>query len=97
MTTTKTVSKESNHKVNLRIKGDLRHLTFKLHALLHATKLGLKTNKLIKHQPGQLELEFEGEKGQLWKIVKWARGRRLLSTVDEVMFTFSAVSLGTSK
>ncbi|MBU0649940.1 acylphosphatase [Patescibacteria group bacterium] len=77
------------HKVNMRVKGNLRHLTYKLHALLEATRLGLKTNKLIKHQPGCLELEFEGEKRQLWKIIKWAKGRKPLSIVDEIMFTFS--------
>lgn len=80
------------HKVNMRVKGNLRHLTYKLHALIEATKLGLKTNKLIKHQPGNLELEFEGDKAQLWKIVKWAKGHRHLSSVDEVMFTFTSIT-----
>ena len=84
---------KNKHKVNMRVKGNLRHLTYKLHALIEATRLGLKTNKLIKHQPGYLELEFEGEKTQLWKIVGWARGYRFLSAVDEVTFSFSSITI----
>lgn len=77
-----------NQKVNLRVKGNLRHLTYKLHALIKAKLLGLKTNKLIKHNHGHLELEFEGDRATLWKIVRWSKGNKLFSEVDEVMFTF---------
>lgn len=80
------------HKVNIRVKGNLRHLTYKLHALIEATRIGLKTTKLIKHQPGHLELEFEGEKTQLWKMVGWAKGRRYLSKVEEIMFSFTTIT-----
>lgn len=86
------MEKETKHTVNMRVKGNLRHLTYKLHALIKAAQLGLKTNKLIKHKPGHLELEFEGEKANLWKIVKWSKDYKFFSTVDEVMFTFSSVS-----
>lgn len=89
---TKKTEQKLKHKVNMRVKGNLRHLTYKLHALVHATTLGLKTNKLIKHHPNQLELEFEGDKVQLWKIVKWAKSHRHLSSVDEVMFTFTSIT-----
>lgn len=87
---TKQIKKENKDKVNLRIKGDLRHLSYKLHALIKASRLGLKTNKLIKTQSGNLEFEFEGEKAQLWEIVRWTKGRKFLSNVSEVMFTFSS-------
>jgi hypothetical protein len=86
------MKKETKHKVNMKVKGNLRHLTYKLHALIAATRLGLKTNKLIKHQPGHLELEFEGERTKLWKIVKWSKGNKFFSKVDEVMFTFTSIS-----
>lgn len=79
------------HRVNMLVKGDLRHLTYKLHALIQATLLGLKTNKLIKHPQGHLELEFEGDRASLWKMVKWSKNRRL-SVVKEVMFSFTSVS-----
>lgn len=82
-----------NQKVNVRVKGNLRHLTYKLHALIKATNMGLKTHKLIKHRPGYIEMEFEGERTKLWKIVKWAKGHKFLSVVDEVMFTFSSVDI----
>ena len=77
-------------KVNLRIKGDLRHLIYKMHALAEAYRLGLKTNKLVKHTHGHLEMEFEGDRTQLWKIVKWSKGHKFFSSVEEVMFTFTA-------
>lgn len=80
----------TNQKVNVLVKGDLRHLTYKLHALIRASRMGLKTHKLIKHRPGYIEMEFEGERTQLWKIVKWAKGNRFLNVVDEVMFSFSS-------
>ena len=35
-------------------------------------------------------MEFEGERTQLWKIVKWAKGHKYLSVVDEVIFSFSS-------
>ena len=79
-----------NQKVNVMVKGNLRHLTYKLHALITATQMGLKTHKLIKHRPGYIEMEFEGERTQLWKIVKWAKGHKYLSVVDEVIFSFSS-------
>ena len=79
-----------NQKVNVMVKGNLRHLIYKLHALVKATHMGLKTHKLIKHQPGYIEMEFEGERAQLWKIVKWAKGAKFFSVVDEVVFSFSA-------
>jgi len=82
---------KQKHKVNMLVKGNLHHLTYKLHALIHATILGLKTNKLIKHPQGQLELEFEGDKSTLWKMVKWSKNRRL-SSVKEVMFSFTSIS-----
>lgn len=82
---------KQKHKVNMLVKGNLRHLTYKLHALIHATVLGLKTNKLIKHPQGQLELEFEGDKTNLWKMVKWSKNHRL-SSVKEVMFSFTSIS-----
>ncbi len=82
---------KQKHKVNMLVKGNLRHLTYKLHALIHATLLGLKTNKLIKHPQGQLELEFEGDKTNLWKMIKWSKSRRL-SSVKEVMFSFTSIS-----
>lgn len=91
----KNISKDDQklkHKVNMLVKGNLRHLTYKLHALIEATRLGLKTSKLIKHQTGNLELEFEGEKAQLWKIVKWAKSPKHLSKVEEVMFSFTSIT-----
>lgn len=87
----KKVDQKLRHKVNVRVKGNLRHLTYKLHALLEASRLGLKTNKLIKHQTGHLELEFEGDKVNLWKMVKWAKKRRL-SSVEEIMFSFTSLT-----
>ena len=80
-----------DQKVNVRVKGRLHHLAYKLHALIEATRLGLKTHKLIKHQRGHIEMEFEGEKTKLWKIIKWAKTGTLLSTVEEVTFTFSQI------
>lgn len=82
---------KNKHKVNMIVKGNLRHLTYKLHALIQATILGLKTNKLIKHPKGELELEFEGDKQNLWKMVKWSKKRRL-SSVKEVIFSFTSIS-----
>ena len=78
-----------NQKVNVRVKGNLRHLSYKLHALIKATRLGLKTHKLINHKPGHIEMEFEGERTQLWKIVRWSKSGSFFSVVDEVMFSFS--------
>jgi len=86
----KMMQKAKNQKVNVMVKGNLRHLTYKLHALIKASRMGLKTHKLIKHRPGYIEMEFEGERTQLWKIVKWAKGHKFLSVVDEVMFFFSS-------
>jgi len=37
-------------------------------------------------------MEFEGERTQLWKIVKWAKSYRFFSVVDEVIFSFSSAS-----
>ncbi|MFA5776746.1 MAG: hypothetical protein WC988_04305 [Patescibacteria group bacterium] len=88
----KMTQKAKNQKVNVMVKGNLRHLTYKLHALIKATRMGLKTHKLIKHRPGYIEMEFEGERTQLWKIVKWAKGYRFFSAVDEVMFSFSSAN-----
>jgi len=84
------MKQNKNQKVNVVVKGNLRHLTYKLHALIKATHMGLKTHKLIKHRPGCLEMEFEGERAQLWKIVKWAKGTKFFSVVDEVVFSFSS-------
>ena len=87
------MTKQNTHqKVNILVKGNLCHLTYKLHALIKATHMGLKTHKLIKHRPGYLEMEFEGERTQLWKIVKWAKSYRFFSVVDEVIFSFSSAS-----
>jgi|GEM_PF-4738318 hypothetical protein len=83
-------NRNRNQKVNVLVKGNLRHLTYKLHALIKASLMGLKTHKLIKHRPGYIEMEFEGDRAQLWKIVKWAKGYRFFSVVDEVMFSFSS-------
>lgn len=80
-------------KVNIRVTGNLKTLTYKLHALIKASNLGLKTHKLIKHTPRHLELEFEGERAGLWKIVKWAKGGAMLSVVEEVMFSFSPAEI----
>ena len=77
-----------NQKVNVRVNGNLRHLSYKLHALIKAKRLGLKTHKLIRHEAGHIEMEFEGNRTQLWKIVKWSKNGSHFSTVDEVMFTF---------
>ena len=85
------MKKDAIHKVNMRVKGNLRHLTYKLRALIKATRLGLKTNRLIQHYPGNIEMEFEGDRAKLWKIVKWSKGNKFFCVVDEVMFTFSPV------
>lgn len=82
---------KNNHKVNIKVKGNLRHLWYKLHALINAKRLGLKTHKLIKHENGFLELEFEGDRQKLWKMVKWSKDRKL-SKVEEVVFSFTSVS-----
>jgi acylphosphatase len=85
---TKEKMETKNQKVNVRVKGNLKHLSYKLHALIKATRLGLKTHKLINHKPGHIEMEFEGKRPQLWKIVKWSKSGSIFSVVDEVMFTF---------
>lgn len=84
---------QKNHRVNVKVKGRLYDLSYKLRALIKASHLGLKTHKLIKHRPGNLEMEFEGNKVDLWKIVKWSKGGTFFSSVEEVTFTFSAPAL----
>ena len=83
-----------NSRVNLKVNGNLKHLTYKLHALIKATLLGLKTHKIIGHKAGLIEMEFEGEKTSLWKIVKWAKNGTVFSTVEEVVFSFSSKNQG---
>jgi len=83
---------EKTHKVNMEVRGSLRHLTYKLHALIKAARLGLKTNKLATNKLGHLEMEFEGKKTELWKIVGWSKGCKFFSSVEEIVFTFSSVS-----
>lgn len=90
------MKKAGNEKVNIRVKGNLRTLTYKLHALIKASNLGLKTHKLIKHTPRHIELEFEGDRAKLWKIVKWAKRGAILSVVEEVMFSFSPIEVSKS-
>jgi hypothetical protein len=79
------------HKVNIKAKGKLKVLTFKLHALFLAKSKGVYTSKLIGLGEGKLELEFVGDRKKLWEMVKWSKKGSVRCYVDELQFSFSEV------
>lgn len=94
MTNNKLQLKVRTHKGLFRFapevgSGVLQNLAYKLHALVKAKKLGLKTHKMGTSENGQVEILVEGEKTKLWEMIKWSKNGNFFARIKEVTFQFN--------
>ena len=77
-------------QLHLKVKRRAKNPFYPLFARLSAKRLGLKTHH-ISHNNGNLEMVFEGNNAELWKMIEKCKKGVVFSYVEEVHFEFVKV------
>jgi acylphosphatase len=76
-----------NHKVHIKVKNRPLNPLYSLITRVRAKRLGLKTHK-ITSADGKIEMVFEGQNPELWKMIEHCKKGVTFSYVKEVHFEF---------
>jgi len=77
-----------NHRLHLKVKGNLQDPFYKWYTKGKVKKLGLKTHALNHYEAGHIEFIVEGGRTELESLIHWAKSGPVFSRVEEVRFKF---------
>lgn len=78
---------KENKKLHIKVKRKAKNPLYTVFARISAKRLGLKTHKFAQNKD-RLEMTFEGNNPELWKMIEKCKKGTVLSYVEEVHFEF---------
>jgi acylphosphatase len=78
---------KENRRLHIKVKRKTKNPFYAVFARVSAKRLGLKTHKFSQNKD-KLEMVFEGNNSELWKMIEKCKKGVVFSYVEEVHFEF---------